>query len=181
MWSIGSSLKGIIYRKEGKMKPGKKTGELMNVQVTQEFLAAYKYFGMAAYFDSQSLQGFAHWMKVQAQEELSHAMKFYEHLHDRGSTVSLGSIEKQETNFASALAAVQEALAHEQRVTILINAIAEASEQEKDYPSRNFIGWFIAEQVEEESSAYLLIEQVKMVGESKPSLLMLDRKLAKRE
>ena len=137
MWSIGSSLKGIIYRKEGKMKPGKKTGELMNVQVTQEFLAAYKYFGMAAYFDSQSLQGFAHWMKVQAKEELSHAMKFYEHLHDRGSTVSLGSIEKQETNFASALAAVQEALAHEQRVTILINAIAEASEQEKDYPSRN--------------------------------------------
>ena len=75
----------------------------INDQINAEMYSAYLYLAMGAYFDASSLTGFANWMKVQAQEEMSHAMKFYNFVYERGGKVELGAIEKPSADFKSPL------------------------------------------------------------------------------
>jgi ferritin len=56
---------------------------------------------MSAYCEAENLPGFATWLKLQAAEEQEHALKFYEHLLDRGEKVSLKAIEQPPVKFAS--------------------------------------------------------------------------------
>ncbi|MCX6112113.1 MAG: ferritin-like domain-containing protein, partial [Proteobacteria bacterium] len=66
---------------------------------------------------------------------------------------------------------------HEQHVTGLINNIVDISMQEKDYATNNLLQWYVAEQVEEEANAKLILEQLKRIGESKDGLYMLDKEV----
>jgi len=66
----------------------------LNNQINAEIYSAYLYLSMAAYFHSVNLPGFANWMRVQTQEELMHAMKFYDHINERGGRVYLSAIRR---------------------------------------------------------------------------------------
>ncbi|MGC8855884.1 MAG: ferritin [Anaerolineae bacterium] len=152
----------------------------MNEQINKELFSAYLYLSMAAYFESHNLPGFAHWMRVQAGEEQEHAMKFYNHILERGGQVVLKAIEAPKTDWTSPLEVAEEVAAHEAKVTASINALYELALKEKDYPAQVMLQWFITEQVEEEKNAAELVAHLKLIEERGTALLMLDHQLAKR-
>jgi len=152
----------------------------INKQINAEIYSAYIYGSMAAYFDALNLAGFSNWMRVQVQEELSHAVKFYQYLNDRGGRVLLTPIEGPPTEWKSPQAVFEEAYEHEQKVTGLINKLTDLATQENDHMSKELLLWFIAEQVEEESSADKMVQDLKRVGDNGHGLLMLDREAAAR-
>ena len=158
----------------------KKLFDALNKQLNQELAAAYLYLSMAAYFEGTNHPGFATWMRAQSGEENQHAMKFWEHIYDRGGNVELLAIEKPRTDFKSPLDAFEAALAAEKHNTEQINKVYELAVAEKDYPAQVFLNFFIEEQVEEERSAQTLVDTLKQVGDSTSGLLLLDRELGQR-
>jgi ferritin len=154
--------------------------ELMNQQIKNELYSAYLYLSMAAHFEAHNLGGFAHWMKKQSSEENSHAMKFYEFIFDRGGEVTLLALEQPPAKFESPLGIFKMAYEHEQKITGNINALYDAARKENDYPSQEMLNWFVKEQVEEEKSAFNIIEKLKLIGEHGTALYMLDKELGAR-
>lgn len=154
--------------------------DAINEQIRHEINSAYLYLAMSLYAQSVNLPGVGSWLRVQWQEELGHAMKFAGILADRGGRVALQAIEKPPADYKSPLDVFQQVLAHEQKITALINRLYEAALKENDYATQVELQWFIGEQVEEEKTAAGIVEQLKMVGESGPPLIMLDRQLAAR-
>ncbi|MBP2680792.1 MAG: Ferritin-like protein [Candidatus Krumholzibacteriota bacterium] len=159
----------------------KKIEAAMNKQINHELYSSYLYLSMSTYFMGLNLEGFAHWMRVQAKEELAHGIKFYDHILERGGTPKLDAIKAPEAAWKSPLEVCQAVVKHEQLISKNINALADLSLAEKDHASLTLLHWFVNEQVEEEANATLLAERVKMIKESAGGLLMLDRQLAKRE
>ncbi|CEL24901.1 ferritin [Methanobacterium formicicum] len=158
----------------------KKMEEAINYQLNRELYSGYLYLAMAAYFEDQDLPGFGNWMRVQAQEELSHAMKFYDYLVQRGSRVLMAEIEKPQSKWDSPVAAFEHVYEHEQMVTGLINDLVDLALELSDHATNNFLQWFVAEQVEEEESASGALQKVKLTGESGSGLYMLDQELGQR-
>lgn len=152
----------------------------MNDQINKELFSSYLYLSMAAYFENKNLPGFAHWMRLQADEEREHAMKFYDHILERGGQVILKAIEAPKTDWASPLEVAEEVAAHEAKVTASIYALYELAVKEKDYPAQVMLQWFINEQVEEEKNAAELVANLKLIEERGTAVLMLDHRLAKR-
>jgi len=159
----------------------KKVRGTMNLQIKYELESAYIYLSMASYLDSITLPGMAHWMKLQAQEEVAHAMKFYTFINDRGGRVELQSIDQPPVEFESPLDIFERALAHEQKITGNINDLYALAIEEKDYPSQLLLQWFIDEQVEEERNAGDIVEILKRIGDEGHALLMLDKELGQRQ
>ncbi len=157
-----------------------KMAKALNEQINKEFYSSYLYLQMAAYFEDMGLKGFANWMRVQAQEENSHAHKFYDYLVDRGGKVVLEAIEKPNNDFKSVLDVFEKTLEHEIYVTSLINNLMDVAEEVKDRASLSFLKWFIDEQVEEESNCEDIIAQLKIVDCSGDALFMMDREMAQR-
>jgi ferritin len=154
--------------------------DALNEQIQKEYYSSYLYLAMAAYCEANNLPGSGKWMRIQSQEELSHAMKLYDHVCDRGGRVALQAIQQPPVEYKSALDIFLKALEHEQHVTASIHKLYALSVKENDYPAQITLQWFVTEQVEEEKNAGLIVEQLKAVGESKTSLMLLDRHLAKR-
>ena len=154
--------------------------DALNAQINAELYSSYLYLAMSAYFESLNLKGFANWMKVQAQEELVHAAKFFAYVNTRGGRVLLKGIDAPPSQWASPLAAFEQVLEHETRVTGLINDLVKLSVSEGDPATQSFLQWFVNEQVEEEESATNVINELKLAGEKGPGLFMVDRELATR-
>ncbi len=152
----------------------------MNDQINAEFESAYLYLGMAAWLESANFPGFAQWMRAQAQEETEHAMKFFEHIVERGGTPTLTAIKAPPKSWQSPLAAFQASYKHEQYISGRINKLMDMAVKAKDYASQSLLQWFIDEQVEEEASVDEIVQKLKMVKGSAGSLLMFDHKLGKR-
>ncbi len=157
-----------------------KMQKALNGQMNAELYSSYLYLSMNAYFKSVNLDGFANWMYYQAQEELEHAMKFYDFISQRGGRIQLAQIEAPPSEWNSPLGVFEDTLAHEQKVTGLINDLVEIAHEEKDHASQIFLQWFVSEQVEEEDSVGGVLEQLKLMGEAKGGLFMMDREMAKR-
>lgn len=158
----------------------KKVEQAINEQINAEMYSAFIYLSMSAWFETQNLGGFANWMKVQFQEEMFHADKFYNYLHERGGRVTLKAIEGPPTEWKSPLDVFEATLAHEQKVTALINNLVALAEQQKDRATQIFLQWFVSEQVEEEKNADDIIQQLKLVADAPGGLFMLNREMAQR-
>lgn len=155
--------------------------DAINDQINHELFAAYIYLSMSAYFESTNLPGFATWMRAQAQEEIVHGMKLFDFLNDRGGRVVLKAVEAPPTEFKSPLEVFEQALKHEQKVTGMISTLYETAAKANDFAAQVALQWFITEQVEEEKTADLMVEQLKMIGNDRPAMLMLDRELGLRK
>jgi len=153
---------------------------LMNVQIKNELDSAYLYVAMAAYFEAENWDGMGKWMKVQAQEEVNHAMKFYSHLQERDSRVKLAGLAEPKFEWKSPLDAFKAAYAHEQFVSGTINNLMKLAVEENDYASQGFLQWFVNEQVEEEASALKVVQMLEKIGDSGNGLVMLDHQLGAR-
>jgi len=152
----------------------------LNGQLNAELYSSYLYMSMNAYFKSVNLDGFANWMYYQAQEELTHAMKFYDFINSRGGRVKLAQVDAPPSEWISPLAVYEATLEHEQKVTGLINDLVEMALKERDHATNIFLQWFVTEQVEEEESVGGVLEQLKLMGEAKGGIFMIDRELARR-
>jgi len=153
----------------------------LNDQINAEFHSAYLYLAMATYFEDINLRGMAAWMKVQAQEEMGHAMRFYNYIFDRNAKVELKLIEGPQTVWDSARAAFEAAYEHEQYITGRIDKLVDLANQNNDHATRSFLNWFVDEQVEEEANAYEIVQRLKSVADNKPGLFILDHELGKRK
>ena len=154
--------------------------EALNEQLKQELYSSYLYLAMAAYCDSKNLQGFAHWMMLQADEEREHAMRFYTFIQDRGGRVVLKALPGPPSDFASPLEVFEQALAHEQEITSLIEHLYQRAATESDHATQVFLQAFISEQVEEERNASQIVETLRMAGDNPTAMLLIDRELAQR-
>jgi ferritin len=158
----------------------KKIEGALNQQLNAELYSSYLYLSMSAYFQSIKLPGFANWMRVQAQEELVHAMKFYDFINERGGRVMLQQVKAPPAEWSSPLDVFENAYKHEQKVTGLINDLVNLAIGEKDHATNIFLQWFVTEQVEEEASADEVVQKLKLVGKDSGGLFMLDGEMGQR-
>ncbi|HQJ87911.1 MAG TPA: ferritin [Methanoregulaceae archaeon] len=152
----------------------------LNRQLNRELYSSYLYLAMSAYYDSINLPGFSSWLRIQAKEELGHAMKFYDYLSDAGGRPVMEAIEAPPKEWAGPKEAFAEVVAHERAVTGMIWALMDLAQAEKDHATAIFLQWFVTEQVEEEKSTGAVMAQLEAVGGSVGSLYGLDHHLAKR-
>jgi ferritin len=159
---------------------GKRLRDALNLQIKNELESYYIYLSMVAYFHEQNLDGMAHWMRCQAHEEMIHAMKFFDHIIDRGAEVELLDVKQLKTKWNSPLEAWKDAFQHEQFITGKINELIKISREENDYNAEPLLNWFANEQVEEEKNTDKVAKQLEMIGSSKEGLFMIDRELGTR-
>jgi len=158
----------------------KRMEEELNKQINAEFWSAFLYLSMFAFFQNKNLTGFANWMKVQYQEETTHAMKIFDYVNERGGRVLLQPIAAVDTKWEDETDVFETTLKHEQKVTSLINNLVNIAIEEKDHATNNMLQWFVEEQVEEESNADEILQQLKMLKGNPHGILMLDRELKQR-
>ena len=152
----------------------------LNDQINKEIYSANLYLSMSAYCTHIGLKGFANWFMVQYQEEMMHALKFYDFINDRGGQVKLMAIEQPPMEFKTPLDMFEKTLAHEQFVTKRINDLVDLAIAEKDHATNIFLQWYVTEQIEEEGNDNDILARLKLVGEDGNGLLMLDKELAMR-
>lgn len=152
----------------------------INKQINEEMFSAYLYLSMSAYFKSIDLTGAAIWMKAQAQEEMLHAMKFYNFIFERGGKVKLLAIDQPQTEWDTPISAFNDALNHERKISSLIHQLVDLAMSEKDHASIPLLQWFVSEQVEEEDSVSKIINKLKMAGDNPGVLYMIDNELGQR-
>ena len=157
-----------------------KTLEALNRHLNRELYSAYLYLAMSAHFETKSLSGMANWMRIQFQEELQHAYKFFDFVNERQGKVDLLAIDAPPATWDSPLQVFQQAGEHEAQVTDWINELADLAQQESDHATGTFLQWFITEQIEEESTVQTIVDRLKMVGDNSALLFMIDDQLGQR-
>lgn len=152
----------------------------LNEHTNAEFFSAHLYLSMAAYFKSIDLMGFAHWMEVQFEEEMTHAKRFFEFIDRMDGRAKITEIAAPPFEWDSPLAAFEYTYTHEQEVSKRIHDLVSIVIAEKDHATHNFLQWFVSEQVEEEASVKGILQKLRFIGEEKMGLLMIDQELANR-
>lgn len=168
------------FFKRGKIMISDTMCEALNEQFNAELYSSYLYLSMSAWFSERSLSGFASWMRIQTQEEVFHAMKIYDYILERGGSIALAAIEKPENDWKNEVDVVREVVAHEAKVTAMVNNLVEVALAEKDHATNIFLQWFVTEQVEEEASVGDVLGRVKMIQGDSAALFALDLELGKR-
>ena len=152
----------------------------LNDQITFEFYSSYTYLAMSAFCESSDLSGFANFFRVQAKEELDHAMKLYDYVFQKGGKVVLVEIEQPKKEYDSMVDLFETGLSHERIVTNRIYDITDIATEEREHATISFLKWFIDEQVEEENNFNSLLKKVKRCENNSAALYMLDDELANR-
>ena len=152
----------------------------LNKQINAELYSSYLYLSMSAWCDNAGYRGFSSWMRVQAEEEYAHAMKFYDYMLDVGGKIALDTIEKPQTEWDSPYELFEAVKEHELYVTKLINDLVAVAIEEKDYATNIFLQWFVTEQIEEVATASEIIDKFRMIGKNKESFYFLDKELGER-
>jgi ferritin len=152
----------------------------VNEQIKHELFSSYLYLSMSAHFEANNLPGFASWMRLQSQEEMEHAMKFFDFVNNRGGKVVLQAIAQPQANFGTPQEIFEQVLEHERFITARINTIYSQAVKESDFASQVFLNWFVNEQVEEEKNATGILETLKLIGDKSSAIYQLDHQLSKR-
>jgi len=158
----------------------KRMEEELNKQVNAEYWSAYFYLSMSAYLASEGLAGAANWMRVQYQEEIAHALKFFDYIVERGGKVDLKPIAEVPKTWKGIINIYEETLKHERIVTSLIYNLMDVAIEEKDHAAKSFLQWYVDEQVEEEANVQAILDQLKMVEGKGNGLFMIDKDLGLR-
>ena len=153
----------------------------LNKQINEEIFSAYVYLAMAAESENIGLPGFSHWFKMQYQEELGHADRFFTYILDRNGKVELDAIAKPTIEGETPLSLFEKALAHEQHISQCIFKLKDLARQESDHATDVFLEWFVREQIEEEASTQSVIDQLRLVEGNPNGLYLIDRDLSGRQ
>lgn len=154
--------------------------EVLNKQINAEFWSAYMYLSMSIWFEGKGLKGFANWMRVQYQEETTHALKFVDFINERQGIVKLEPIQQVPSEWSSILNVMEVVYEHELKVTELIYNCQETAENEKDRATASMLQWYVNEQIEEEANVDNIINQLKLIGDNGQAIYLLDKELSTR-
>ena len=144
----------------------KKIEDICNRQVEREGYSSDLYLAMASWAETSGLSGVAVWMHTQSDEERLHLLKFIKYINERGGKAVIPAFKKPPVEFKNAKELFKEVLKHEEFVTSSINEIVSLTLEEKDFNTHNFLQWFVMEQVEEEASARLILDKLRLVGKN---------------
>jgi ferritin len=158
----------------------KKVYDALNKQMNNEIYSAYLYLSMSSYAGSIGLKGSANWFMVQYQEEMAHAMKFFNFINSRGEHTQLAAISAPPSEYKNLLDMMEKTLAHELFITASLNELTDLVLTEKDHASHIFLQWFVTEQIEEEENDRDIIGKLKLIGDNGQGILMLDAELGAR-
>jgi len=153
----------------------------LNEQIKEELSSAYLYLAMAAYLAAEGWDGMAKWMRVQAREEVEHAMRLFDHVLERGGEVELLALPQPQKTWDSPLAVFQAAYKHECYISDRINKLLDLARELNDYATQTMLHWFVTEQVEEEDQTRKIVELMERVGDSGRGLALVDQRLGARE
>ena len=156
----------------------KELSEALNAQVNAEMWSANLYLSMAVYFKKAGLNGCAHWMEKQFEEENEHAQKMIDYAIERGGDIEIGQINVVPTGWGNPLEVFERVYSHECKVSEMIDKMVDIAEKDRDHASRDFLFGFVREQVEEERTAKDIVDQFKAYGEHHYGIM--DHKLGKR-
>ncbi len=154
--------------------------DALNEQIKNEISSAYLYLSMSTACAARSLNGAAHWLRRQWDEVLSHATKLIDYMDERGVQSSFHPIPAPNFEFSGLLSLFEQALEHEQQVTLSINGLMEKAIAEQDHAAQIFLSWFVTEQIEEENSTEEVVEMLRLAGDDGSALLIIDQRLGSR-
>lgn len=154
--------------------------DLVNAQINEELFSAYAYLDISARAEALKLPGFAHWFRIQAQEEIDHAMGFFHHLTKRQESIKLSSLANPTLDLHNAASLTQAALDHEKHITKKINELSAAAKAVNDEALVKLLEWYIEEQIEEEENIGGLLEKIRLIGDDSIAMATLDNELAER-
>ena len=160
------------------MTLSRKLSDALNEQILAEMWSSNLYLSMSIHFSQLGMDGFAHWMKKQSQEELEHAYTMIDYSIKRGGQVKLEQINVVPTAFGTPLEIFEHVYEHEVHVSELIDKLVDVAAAEKYKATQDFLWGFVREQVEEEATAKNIVEKLKMYGEH--HVAIMDHQLAKR-
>ena len=161
------------------MKLTKKLSDAFNNQIKAEMWSSNLYLSMVVYFQDMGLDGCAHWMKLQAGEELEHAHKLIDYGISRGGKITISPIDGVPSEWESPLAVFEHVYKHECHVSELIDGLMDTALAENDKATQEFLRWFITEQVEEEDTVKGILDRFNVFGVH--GLYSIDRELGKRD
>ncbi len=140
--------------------------DALNAQVVEEFTASLQYLAIALYFDRETLPKLSEFFHLQATEEHGHAMKLLQYINDAGGQPVVPATKPVKNEFSSAEEAVELALNQELKVTDQINNLVDVAIEHKDHLTRQFLQWFVTEQLEEVSTMSDLLNVVRRAGDN---------------
>lgn len=152
----------------------------LNEQINAEQYSSLLYLSMSAWFSEKGLPGFANWMYIQYQEEMTHANKFFKYVTERSGKVTLKAIEQMPTEFKDIVDVFEKTKTHEELVTSLINNLVDVAIAERDHAAQSFLKWFVDEQVEEEANVQEILDTLKLINGQGNGIFMLDREMRQR-
>lgn len=153
----------------------------LNEQINAEQYSSLLYLSMSAYFNDKGLPGFANWMYIQYQEELTHANKIFNYVVERGGKVELKAIDQMPTTWEGVIEVYEKTLEHEQLVTSLIDKLVDIAVEERDHATQSFLRWFVDEQVEEEANVTEILDTLRLIDGQGNGIFMLDREMRNRK
>lgn len=153
----------------------KEIEKALNTQIKLEGMASMQYLAMASWAEVKGYSGVAKFFYNQAEEEREHMVKLMVFVNERGGKAEVPAFEKPKADFDSLNHLFQFFLEKERIVTNHVNEIVFACLQVKDYTVHNFMQWYVAEQIEEESLATTLLDKLKIIDDDKGGLYMFDR------
>ena len=152
----------------------------IETQINKELWSAYLYLDIARFYASKDLPGLHSWFKKQAEEEVEHAEKFANFLHEIGLDYKLLPVEAPHQEFKDLREPLIFQLEHEKLVTSLIHNLMKIAKEENDYAAENFLGWYVKEQIEEEANAAEAIAKYDYCMGGQHGILNFDAKMGER-
>lgn len=154
----------------------KQLNDAINKQIGREMEASIQYLQIAAYFEGRYLKKLAELFYKQAAEEQEHALKFLHYVTETGGKLEIPALAAPKAVFSSAEEAVSMSLKWENDVTAFIYELVEIANSTKDYIAREFLSWFVTEQLEEVSSMDTLLGVIRNTGDK--NLIMVEAYLS---
>jgi ferritin len=153
----------------------------LNAQINKEQYSSQLYLAMSAHLDARKYKGFAHWLRIQAEEESAHAMKLFDFVLERCGTLELKPVAAPPTQCDGVIQLFEMALTHEKENTASIHSLFETARSEKDYASEITLHWYVTEQVAEESVITAVLDHLRAVGDQGGAIWYLDHRMSKRQ
>lgn len=154
----------------------KRMQEALNTQVKIEAQSSQVYLAMASWAEIQpGIVNITAFFYRHSEEERMHMLKLVHFINERGGFAMIPALEQPAVTYPSIKHAFQELLKHEVMVSESINKLVDIALEEKDYATHNFLQWYVAEQIEEESLARTLNDKLELIGEEKSGLYLFDQ------
>jgi len=150
----------------------------LNNQIKLEAESSQVYLGMASWAETKGLNGIADFLYEHADEERMHMMKLIRYVNERGGHSIIPPLEGPANDYSSVKEVFETFLNHEINVSAQIDELVGLAFEERDYSTHNFLQWYVAEQIEEESLARTILDKLSLIGDDKAGFYMFDRDLA---